>query len=51
MGYVILLGTRQLSCLRHYAKSRKVAASIPDEAIRFFCSPNPCSRTMVLGPI
>jgi hypothetical protein len=36
--------------LSHYATSRKVAGSIPDddEAIRFFNSPNPSSRTMAL---
>jgi hypothetical protein len=32
--------------LRHYAASRKVAGSIPDEAVGFFNSPNPSSRTM-----
>jgi hypothetical protein len=35
--------------LRLYAESWKVAASIPDEAIEFFNSPNPSSRTMALG--
>jgi hypothetical protein len=29
-------GTRYRSWLRHYATSRKVAGSIPDEVIRFF---------------
>jgi hypothetical protein len=32
----------------HYATSRKVAASIPSEAIGFFNWPNPSSRTMAL---
>jgi hypothetical protein len=38
--------------LRHYATSRKVAGSIPDEVIGFFFFfdlPNPSSRTMALG--
>jgi hypothetical protein len=29
--------------------SRKVAGLIPDEVIGFFISPNPSSRTIVLG--
>jgi hypothetical protein len=33
----------------HYATSRKVAGSIPDEVIGFFSSPNHSSRTMALG--
>jgi hypothetical protein len=38
------------SWLWHYAISRKVAGSIPDEIIAFFFSlPNPSSRTTVLG--
>jgi hypothetical protein len=35
--------------LRHYATSRNVAGSIPDEIIGFFKWPNPSSRTMALG--
>jgi hypothetical protein len=35
--------------LRNYARSRKVASSIPDELIGFFNLPNPSSRTMSLG--
>jgi hypothetical protein len=35
--------------LRHYARSRKVAGSIPDEVIGFFNSPNLSSRAMDLG--
>jgi hypothetical protein len=35
--------------LRHYATSRKVSRSIPDEIIGFFNWPNPSSRTMALG--
>jgi hypothetical protein len=44
-------GTRRPSWLRHYAASRKVAGSIPDEVIGFFNWPasNPSSRTMALG--
>jgi hypothetical protein len=34
--------------VRHYAKSRKVAGSIPDEVTGFFNLPNPCSRTVTL---
>jgi hypothetical protein len=41
----VLLGHR----LRHYATSRKVVGSIPDEIIGFFDWPNPCSRTIGLG--
>jgi hypothetical protein len=37
------------SWLRHYATSRKVAGSIPEEVIGFFNWPNPSSRTMTLG--
>jgi hypothetical protein len=35
--------------LRHYATSRNVAGSIPDEVTGFFNLPNPSSRTMDLG--
>jgi hypothetical protein len=42
-------GTRYRSWLRHYAASRKVAGSIPDEFIGFFNWPNPSSCTMALG--
>jgi hypothetical protein len=42
-------GTRWCSWLRHYATSRMVAASIPDEVIGFFNWPNPSSRTIALG--
>jgi hypothetical protein len=41
-------GTRYRSRLRHYATSRKVAGSIPNE-VDFFNLPNPSSRTMALG--
>jgi hypothetical protein len=34
--------------LLHYAASRKVAGSIPDEVIASFNLPNPSSRTMAL---
>jgi hypothetical protein len=33
------MSTRQRSSLRHYATSRKVAGSIPDDVIRFFNLP------------
>jgi hypothetical protein len=36
------------SSLRHYATSRNVAGSSPDE-VDFFNLPNPSSRTMTLG--
>jgi hypothetical protein len=39
--------TRYRSRLRHYATSRKVAGSNPDE-VDFFNLPNPSSRTMAL---
>jgi hypothetical protein len=35
--------------LRHYATSRRVAGSIPDEVTGFFNSPNSFRRTMALG--
>jgi hypothetical protein len=34
---------------RHFATSRKLAGSIPDEIIGFFNCPNPSSRTMTPG--
>jgi hypothetical protein len=37
--------------LRHYATSRKVADSIPEEVIGFFNLPNPSSRIIALGLI
>jgi hypothetical protein len=40
---------RQRSWLRHYATSRKVAGSIPDEVIAIFSSPSPSSRTVAHG--
>jgi hypothetical protein len=43
-----LRGTWWRSWLRHYATSRKVAGSTPDE-VDFFNWPNPSSRTMALG--
>jgi hypothetical protein len=41
-------GTWLRSWLRHYATSRKVACSSPDE-VDFFNLPNPSNRTMALG--
>jgi hypothetical protein len=35
--------------LRHYATSRKVAGSIPDEVIEFLILLNPSTRIMALG--
>jgi hypothetical protein len=44
----IYIGTRGL--LRHYAASRKVAGSIPNNVTEFFFNlPNPSSRTVTLG--
>jgi hypothetical protein len=40
---------RYRSWLRHYATSRKVAGSVPDEVIGFSNLRNPPSRTMALG--
>ena len=42
-------GTRWCSWLRHCAKSRKVAGSIPDGVIGIFHWHNPSGRTMALG--
>jgi hypothetical protein len=42
-------GVRLRSWLRHYATSRKVTGSIPDEVIVFFNWSNPSSRTMALS--
>jgi hypothetical protein len=39
-------GKRYSSWLRHYATSRKVTGSIPDEVIGLFVSCNLSSRTM-----
>jgi hypothetical protein len=44
---LIKQGTR--CWLSHYARSRKVAGSIPDEVTGFFDLPNPSSRSMALG--
>jgi hypothetical protein len=41
-------GTRWHSWSMHYATSRKIACSIPDEIIEFFNWPNPSSRTMAV---
>jgi hypothetical protein len=35
--------------MRHYATSREIAGSIPDDVIEFFNSPNPSSPTTALG--
>jgi hypothetical protein len=45
----VLEGTWLRSCLRHYAASRKVAVSIPNEVIVFFNWPKFSSRIMALG--
>jgi hypothetical protein len=45
---VNMRGTRYRSWLRHYATSRTVACSIPDEVIGFFNWPNPSRRTIAL---
>jgi hypothetical protein len=43
-----MIHSRKRSWLRHYATSRMVAGSCPDE-VDFFHLPNPSSRTMALG--
>jgi hypothetical protein len=43
--------TRWRNWLRHYATSRKVAGSIPNEVTGYFNSLNPSSRTVALGSI
>jgi hypothetical protein len=42
-------GTLLCSWLRHFATSRKVAGSNPDETIGVFNLPNPSSSTTTLG--
>jgi hypothetical protein len=42
-------GMRYRSWLRHYATSRKVAGSIPDEATGFFNWPKHSSHIIALG--
>jgi hypothetical protein len=44
-----VLHTVYFCWLKHYATSRKVVVSIPDEVILFLNWPNPSSRTMILG--
>jgi len=44
-------GTRWRSWLRHCARSRKVACSIPDGVIGVFHLHNPTDRTMAIGLI
>jgi hypothetical protein len=41
-------GAQWRSWLRHYATSRKIAGSSPDE-VDFYNLPNPSSRNMTLG--
>jgi hypothetical protein len=38
-----------IQAVRHYATSRKITGSIPENVNGFFNSPNPSSRTIVLG--
>jgi hypothetical protein len=48
--FPIMTEGHAVAWLRHYATSRKVADSIPDEITGFFFNwTNPSSRTMVLG--
>jgi hypothetical protein len=47
--FILIIINVRLKLLRHYATSRKVAGSIPDEVIGFFNLPNPSSRTMAQG--
>jgi hypothetical protein len=49
MFYIYIGGTRWRSSLRHCAKSRKVAGSIPDGVSWISHWYNPSSRTMALG--
>jgi hypothetical protein len=49
LSYPTVGDTRWRSWLSHYATSRKVAVSIPDEVIGFFNWPNHSSRIMALG--
>jgi hypothetical protein len=42
-------GTQKRSWLWHYATSRKVAGSIPDQVMVFFSWPNPSSPSVALG--
>jgi hypothetical protein len=53
MNIIWKLGARGnvRSWLRHYATSRKVAGSNPEEVIELFNRLNPSSRTMALGSI
>jgi hypothetical protein len=44
-------GTLWRIWLRHYATSRNVAGSIPDEVTEFFNLPDPSSRTMSTQPL
>jgi hypothetical protein len=46
--YVARMGTRYRCWLRHYAISRKIPGSSPED-VDFFNLSNPSSRTMVLG--
>jgi hypothetical protein len=41
--------THTRSWLKYYARSRKIAGSIPDEVIGCLNWPNPSGRTMALG--
>jgi hypothetical protein len=43
---LIIIHNIKCSWLRHYATSRKIEGSIPDEVIGFFSWPNPSSRAM-----
>jgi hypothetical protein len=47
----LLFGRGSCSCSRHYATSRKVTGSTPDEVIGLFYWPNPSNRTTALGSI
>jgi hypothetical protein len=48
--YAYMRGHAAVSQLRHYATSRMVVGSIPDDVIAFFNLPNPSSHTVALGP-
>jgi hypothetical protein len=48
-SYVYFIYLQKSSCLRYYAKSRRIVGSTPDEVIGIFSWHNPSSRTMALG--
>jgi hypothetical protein len=49
MMWTYTMSTRWRNWLMHYATSRKIAGSSPDEVIEFFNLPYTSSRSMALG--